>query len=387
MSTLIKRLAVLCALGGLLVASRQAGQWEIPDALTSLPTGIVEYGKEYLSDTAALQEPAPDAADTQGRILAAMEACQDEVVLYNISEEELTGGYSQVLAGHPELFWVVPSYSWTTTTYPGGANKRVLKFSYSGTDAQIAQRRQELEAEVQRILGLLDEGMSDFDKALFLHDYLVKTTQYDGDGAAELDLEPAERAHFDSATAYGCLMDHSAVCSGYASAYQLLLQRAGIPCGRISGQGQGESHEWNYITLGGEDYYVDVTWDDPVTTGEIAYPLSHEYFAITTDELLLTHTIDPDQTAPVCDATEYDYYRHSGRYLDEYTFDAVSQLVEEQRADGAAEMKFGSPQELDRAVRDLFAGQAIFRIPSLRTSGRTVHYSVGSSGLVLRMVF
>lgn len=59
------------------------------------------------------------------------------------------------------------------------------------------------------------------------------------------------------------------VCQGYADAYLLLCQRAGLPCVVVSGEARenkvftgAANHMWNAIKLDGKWYAVDVTWDD-----------------------------------------------------------------------------------------------------------------------------
>ena len=45
----------------------------------------------------------------------------------------------------------------------------------------------------------------------------------------------------------------------------------------------GESHAWNWVTLDGTSFYVDVTWDDPtIDNGKDV--CTHAYFGITEEE-------------------------------------------------------------------------------------------------------
>ena len=66
---------------------------------------------------------------------------------------------------------------------------------------------------------------------------------------------------YDSTTAYGALHDHLAICGGYAQAFQLLLEQAGIPCITVSGKMGGENHMWNLAQVDGEWLYFDPTSD------------------------------------------------------------------------------------------------------------------------------
>ena len=61
------------------------------------------------------------------------------------------------------------------------------------------------------------------------------------------------------------------VCEGYAKAFQYLCDLSGLTCYTVSGQMKGGTgaggHMWNIVTLGGENYLVDVTNCDEGTVG------------------------------------------------------------------------------------------------------------------------
>ena len=65
-----------------------------------------------------------------------------------------------------------------------------------------------------------------------------------------------------SCEAYGALVEGSAICEGYAKAFKLLCNRAGIACEIVGGTVNGEAHMWNYVQIGGDYYLVDATFDD-----------------------------------------------------------------------------------------------------------------------------
>lgn len=88
-------------------------------------------------------------------------------------------------------------------------------------------------------------GMSDYDKFLKIHDYVVENTAYVKDSVNEQN-------------AYGSLIDKKAVCNGYAKAYKYLCNAAGLQCEVVV----SETHAWNAVFLEGAWYYVDTTWDD-----------------------------------------------------------------------------------------------------------------------------
>ena len=92
------------------------------------------------------------------------------------------------------------------------------------------------------------QGMSNYEKIIYIHDWLVLHSQYD--------------TTYERSTAYELLTEGTAVCQGYADAFKLYMSMLDIPCAVISSDDM--NHAWNFVKLGGAWYHVDVTWDDPI---------------------------------------------------------------------------------------------------------------------------
>ena len=340
----------------------------------------VSCGARLLRDAAADTMNAEALYDA---IFASLQSGDAEIILRDVEAEDAAASFDRVLRDHPELFWVRSGYTGRTVTVNG---RSTLTFApiLSCSGEELNAKRQRLDAELEAILTAVDDEWTDFQKALYIHDLLVETTEYDAETAALPDDEYSFTT--ESGSAYGCLVEHKAVCAGYTAAYQLLLQALGIECGSVTGVAGGISHAWNYVNLDGAYYYVDVTWDDPVNLGG-ADVLTHEFFCVTTDELLLTHTIDDGETPPECVETTYDYYRVFGLYLADYDRDAVFEKIAAALDDGSVELKFGSQAALTEAFDELFGRSEIFRVPGLTDRYGSVSYTDGASGLVLRIYF
>ncbi len=154
-------------------------------------------------------------------------------------------------------------------------------------------------------------GMSDFEKARALHDYLVLNCEYDIENYRN-DTIPAA-----SYTATGALVNHTAVCAGYARAYQALLTEAGIPSYYVSGTtASNGAHAWNIIQIDGEWYHVDTTWDDPVP--DVKGRLCYTYF-LRSDKYMRSHDHKSWDSSIKCTSTQYD------------TYDPIAEAQEEQR--------------------------------------------------------
>ena len=207
---------------------------------------------------------------------------------------------------------------------------------------------------------------------LYIHDYLISTVKYDTAAYTDIDTEQPSPRSLESTTAYGALINGTALCGGYAKAFQYLAEAAGIRCTTVTGHKKdGEPHIWNLVILDGEGYYVDVTWDDPVPLpenenseerGEVFY----NYFCITEEELLRTHVIDGEDNIalPDCTAETYNYFIYHDAYLETYSLDGAARILE--RAASAAQkmayIKFGGEEEMDLAIRELFDEKEIFDI-------------------------
>ncbi len=206
------------------------------------------------------------------------------------------------LSDHPECFW------WRgTVKYYYNSAGYVLAiepvYTYSGN--QLVSMRSELESVVSAIIDAMPEG-SVFDKALYLHDEVAKRVTYT---FTDNDQTP-----------YGALVEGRAVCNGYATAYQMLLQRAGIRAWTVNGTSRGENHAWNVVWIA-EDIcvYTDVTWDDQSV-------IMHYYFNMSLDEIDDDHNTNIDFALPECSHTEYGYDDLCEDSIVIYDTDGVSKL-------------------------------------------------------------
>lgn len=128
----------------------------------------------------------------------------------------------------------------------------------------------------QRVAEILEEcvldGMNEYQIALALHDYLIVYGRYD--------------ESLTQVSGYDLLVEGTAVCSGYATAYQDLLIRAGLECVYVSSAEM--KHMWNLVKIDGHWYHVDLTWDDP--RPDVCGYVSHNYFLLTDSEILSGET-------------------------------------------------------------------------------------------------
>jgi hypothetical protein len=145
---------------------------------------------------------------------------------------------------------------------------------------------------------LILPGMSDYEKELAIHDYIVTNCEY---GYPDTDRENAY-------TTYGALIDKKAVCNGYAEAMALLLSCVDVENDIMTGTADGDLHAWNRVKLDGKWYQLDVTWDDPIPDrGDFA---GHTYFNVTDDVMDDSHVWTGDNFEP-CTSWDYNYFAYN----------------------------------------------------------------------------
>lgn len=106
------------------------------------------------------------------------------------------------------------------------------------------------------------ETMSDAEKEIAIHNYMVSWMNYD-----KKALGREDEMSKDADNPYGALINKTAICTGYTTSFQLFMDLLDIPCISVEGKsftGTEGEHAWNMVNLEGDWYYVDVTWDDPI---------------------------------------------------------------------------------------------------------------------------
>ena len=212
---------------------------------------------------------------------------------------------------------------------------------------------------------------------LALHDAVCECCEY-GSGARD-----------DSA--YGVLVNGRAVCGGYAAAAKLLFDMAGLHSTLVSGRARdkrgSEAHIWNAVSLGGDWYFTDVTWDDPVV--ENGSPVvSHAYFNVSASDVSATH-FDYDLPRGLrVDGGKYDYFRMNNCYCqaDDWESVVLQRLRGLVAEGGAAEFRFSTVRLLEDAVESLFSkGGMENMLHTLSSSEYVCAYAVNEDASVLRI--
>lgn len=220
----------------------------------------------YGNATVVQAEQAADMKAAKAAVVRAYQNYQTQVDLsgYHINNRRdgkaLENMLTKVVHQTAGLFYAGTQYS----KYVDTRSNRVVKLElgYLKTfqtkagavdAAKIRKVKAQINQKINQAYRLVKPGMTQVEKAMILHDYLVKNTQY---------LEKKGKDY--RLSEWGALVKGKANCQGYTLAYGLLMQRAGIPVRYVSSTQM--QHIWNMIQIDGKWYHVDVTWDDPIDT-------------------------------------------------------------------------------------------------------------------------
>ena len=136
--------------------------------------------------------------------------------------------------GRPELFQV---QSVSCNYYPGGSLAEVIIY-YNRTAEQYESDLKTCEAAAEALLSdIKNFGYTDLEKALLIHDRIVKYTEY------------VDRGSDDDHNIFGLLSNKTAVCEGYAQTYCYLLSKVGVDSRMVSSSAL--MHAWNIVMING----------------------------------------------------------------------------------------------------------------------------------------
>lgn len=180
-------------------------------------------------------------------------------------------------------------------------------------------------AEIRRVLArITNDTMSDFEKIVAVHDYIVRAYDYE----MQTDGSPF--------TVHTFMHEGRGVCMAYALLFEKMMEALKIPCYYVIGKADGESalgHAWNMVELDGAWYHVDATWNDLGSKG--SHEIRYRYFLRSDEVFRRDHQWNLDHYPPCV----------SDR------FDKLSVLYDAAPVDGR--LYFPHPKTAQLAVMDL----------------------------------
>lgn len=210
------------------------------------------YYKYVESPKASIQADYSGAVTAISNAIAAVAASVD-ISTYGILISQIDGILTNEIHQNPAFFFLDGvKYSY----YTSNNIIATVSFKYHYTSSVIQQMKTTYEASITKALTCIKPEMSDAEKTLAIHDYLVLNAKYDYANFLTDTIPPI------SHTAYGVLALDAGVCDGYALAFKELMTRLGIPTIKVMSVTM--NHSWNLVKLGSKWYHVDVSSDDPI---------------------------------------------------------------------------------------------------------------------------
>jgi hypothetical protein len=159
---------------------------------------------------------------------------------------------------------------------------RVLEVTYDHEADVMRDLQEQMRQKAEEIVAqVTSDGMSERDRALALNNWIIDNAEYDYTSfeAAQTDTSNWYAEEYRHAwRAYGIFFNGTAVCAGYAAAYKLLSDEAGLDTVYVTGDVDLNGHAWNKTYMDGKWQVVDPTWNDAAApnqlfgiTDEVAY--------------------------------------------------------------------------------------------------------------------
>ena len=303
----------------------------------------------------------------------------------SLSNEDTVKVISMFRNDNPMYFFVGNTYLYsmdydfeTEENYVSAVYIACVEEYTSGT-ARQAERRA-LETQITAAREQVEAQDTAWAKARAANDWLCNSLTYAYDASGAPDDSMASHSIVGAFDERYC----AAVCEGYAKAFQLLMNAAGVSNAYIIGLGNGGGHAWNMAQMDdGYYYYFDVTWNDSTS--------SDKYFAAGETSFSKNHTPNTadgerwDYLYDLPDVPEDDGTDETGTVLTEgdftyrlYTDHAVL------TAYTGEDVSVSVPEEADglpvTAIKGAFAGNTAVQLVDLPKTVTAVSYGTGGIG-------
>lgn len=234
-------------------------------AVIALPQSVSAVNKQTKAEIFCNEKLYLENRQLCDRIAEGIEQMQDYIYVGDIKFDlkKLPYIIKTVIRMHPELFYINTKQVALGSDEQG--NIAVVCPFYLDEKSEIQTQQEKFDQRVNEILSLVDDNMTEFEKALVVHDEIVLNCEYLND-----------EDNMKYITAYGALVNEKANCQGYSAAFSHLMSLLGIETEVV--ESSSLFHVWNKVKIDGSWYNADVTWDDPLYDKQ--GHVSHKYFLL-----------------------------------------------------------------------------------------------------------
>lgn len=278
------------------------GYYEVPVGGSDDNWEKVSAVQQCLDDYLGKREAQFDSAAEQGKLLhQAITITSGEYVVMLACQDAEEAAMSFVRAAGTGGYGCSPRYRYLNTdpnfpdrcafTQPNQDDMSLydtasIRAAWEKDDpSELSKEDRKIYDAAKKVLKkVLKDGMSDYEKEFAIYNWVVNNVDYDWTHQDHRRETPRE-----SFTPYGGLVNHTAVCLGYATTFQLLCDLAGVECITVPGAAfsSQEDHGWNMVRLNGEWYCVDATWDaNARERAGRGRPEDWSYFNVTSQDMV-----------------------------------------------------------------------------------------------------
>ncbi|MBO6282833.1 MAG: hypothetical protein J6M63_02760 [Pseudobutyrivibrio sp.] len=318
---------------------------DIQSSLTNSMIGDAVIVESVSYDKYAYQQLDEEGKQTYDQIYDCIISFNNRITLSTKNKDVLANAYEAVMADYGNLFWV-NGYQYNTYTNNDEVIGLEFEPKYSMTEEQKDVYQAKIDAVATDWLSGISQSASDYDKALYVFETLIKNVDYDKDSIENQNI-------------LSVFIYKSTVCQGYADAAWYLLEQLDIKSTIITGTANNESHAWNLVYLDDAYYYMDVTWGNSKyldSNNDTSGRINYAYFAMTTEEISQNHVITSSFEVPECLSNADNYFVHEGLYYDWFGVDSIGQRLYESYEAGEDEiaLKFSNTDLYARVITYFF---------------------------------
>lgn len=190
--------------------------------------------------------------------------CQEQidVSMCNVTPEEVLDTFTNMFNTNPAL----SNLDGTIDCNYVGDVAVSITVGYLNNDVSAIDSQKAVNSAINNIISEAASRATDFEKAKYVHDYLIENSEYD--------------YTYASYNIYDLLINGKGTCNSYSLTYKAAMDELGIDCTVVIES--DNTHSWNQINVDGKWYNVDVTWDKnyskSVTPDSTFFMKSDDYF-------------------------------------------------------------------------------------------------------------
>lgn len=281
-----------------------------------------------------------------------------ETKLSTLEDEVLKRAFKYVLYDHPEIYYT-DGFHYSSESIGETRLSLSLIPQYTLSAAEKEETDARLAEKLAEILEAAPTG-SDYEKLRYAYDWVVENTDY------AVDAENGQNV-------LSVFLGGQSVCNGYAKAFQLLLQKMGIPAVLVTGTAKSGSHAWVAACPDGVWSLFDPTWGEPGISNEAFSDIrfvNHSYFALTSEDMGLDHAALGDLTLPDCSDDSHSYFRQEGSYFTNCDMETLRSCFRaaQENGEGAVQFRCEDAALREEFLHELLDNQMVYRFLNGRTS-------------------